>query len=98
MLLKQILVTAFCITVLVSMMVIVFARQLLIHPLRKAVDIINDIAQGNFHVHLEMKATHKTNTKDEICVLVKALKSMARKLKLWGCEYDEATKKIRLPI
>lgn len=79
-LLKQILIAGICISLLVSVVSIVFARLSLIQPLQKSVDIINDIARGNFDIRMEIKTEHATNTRDEIWILIRELKFMAQKL------------------
>jgi two-component system, sensor histidine kinase and response regulator len=80
-LLKQILIAGICISLLVSIVSIMFARRSLIKPLQKAVDIINELARGNFDIRMEIKKEHAAkNIRDEIWILIRELKFMAQKL------------------
>ena len=95
-LLKQILTVALCITLVVSLLFMMFARHMLIQPLRKAVDMINELAKGNFDVHQEMKTKHKTNTRDEIEILIRELQFMAGTLRHEINRANEFAKKAEL--
>ena len=79
-LLKKVMVAALCITLVVSLISLFFSKRLLIKPIRKAVNMIQEIEQGNFETRLEIREKNNADTNDEIWVLANALNQMTARL------------------